>query len=192
MSDPLKELLRRADAAAGPPPEMQGDLAGRARALARRRRTARMIVRAAAVAATAVGLGILAMQFRTGGPGRRVVEETPTSSAAEIAELRAEIARLNAEAESRMAVVRRMLAAEANYKLLAELRRELAKPTAAERMRRQIDRAAFVMVYQADHLMDPEDDREAVAATYRRVVELFGQTAWADVARRRLQELQKS
>jgi hypothetical protein len=53
----------------------------------------------------------------------------------------------------------------------------------------QRDRAALILVYEADRLAR-EDQRTTAIATYRRAIELFPQTHWADVARRRLQDMQ--
>ena len=61
-------------------------------------------------------------------------------------------------------------------------------PSAAE-IQLQRDRAALLIVYEADQ--NAQSNRTTLAAAgYRRAIELFPQTHWADVARQRLKELQ--
>ena len=193
--DPLEELLRRADAAAGPP-ELPGDLPGRVRRLALRRRRARLAAAGIAAAVViAVALGVVLHDLRTAPPakvGPTVAATQQDKGGVEGADVAAELARLDSEARSRLAVVAHMLACEARHKRLAELRRELAKPGVAEQIQRQVDDAAFVLIYFADRQLRQEHGRQAAVANYQQVIQLFGQTRWAEVARRRLREIQET
>lgn len=55
-------------------------------------------------------------------------------------------------------------------------------------LREQRDRAALVLVYEADRAVREKRSDYALAA-YRRTIELFPTSYWADVARRRLKEM---
>jgi hypothetical protein len=119
-------------------------------------------------------------------------DKAPPAPPAPGEDLRAELARLKAEADLRQDLVRRLLAAEDAHKQQAKLRQLQGRPSAAEGIDRAIARAASIMVYQADNLLDPKKDRQTIIATYRQVVELFGKTQSANVARQRLREIEKS
>ena len=53
----------------------------------------------------------------------------------------------------------------------------------------QRDRAALIMVYDADRSVRENHPADAIAV-YRRAIELFPQTHWAEIARQRLREMQ--
>jgi len=53
----------------------------------------------------------------------------------------------------------------------------------------QRDRAALILVYDADRSFRENRPADAIAA-YRRTIELFPQTHWAEIARQRLREMQ--
>ena len=55
----------------------------------------------------------------------------------------------------------------------------------------QRDRAALILVYEADRSARENRPADAVAS-YRRAIELFPQTHWAEVARQRLRLMQQS
>jgi hypothetical protein len=55
-------------------------------------------------------------------------------------------------------------------------------------LRQQRDRAALILVYEADEHARQRQPDQAVAR-YRRAIELFPQTHWAAVARQRLKEI---
>ena len=66
----------------------------------------------------------------------------------------------------------------------------VARPSAPVMdMRMERDRAALMLVYDADQHAKDNHPAEAIAA-YRRAVELFPNTHWADVARQRLKDMQ--
>ncbi|MEO6437386.1 MAG: hypothetical protein ABIP55_16705, partial [Tepidisphaeraceae bacterium] len=55
--------------------------------------------------------------------------------------------------------------------------------------REQRDRAALILIYDADQQLRASR-RDDALATYRRAIDLFPQSRWADVARQRLKQLQ--
>jgi hypothetical protein len=95
----------------------------------------------------------------------------------------AQVAALDLEAQLHERVADRLLATE-------RLRRRMAAhppahdPTLTE-LQQQRDCAALLLVYEADRYRQRRQSEEAIAG-YRRAIELFPQTHWADVARQRL------
>ena len=192
-SDRIEELLRKADAAAGPPPAGPADLPNRVRHLAGRRRVVRITSGAAiaAMLALAVGTSILMT-----GPH---VQPTPTDHVAvtpgndsrdEVVRLRAEIKQLRAEADDILAAAKRMLVLQKRQTLLAELERIRAQPDPIEQVRQQMDKAAFIIVYQADRMYRELNLHESAIESYQQAITLFPETHWAAVARERLAEIE--
>ena len=199
--DPIKRLLRKADLAAGTP-NLRGDVVERVFRLARRRAA---VTRWAAAAGIVLALGAAGVMVRIAGrgggqrPQGQVADaqkqpatsmDTPNSLPAPqtpASRLRAEIASLRAEADSRTAVVEHMLAAEQRRKSLARYRRRRDWPDPGEQVERQMDRAALAMVFQADRMSRQVELRAPAMAIYHRTIELFPESRWADVARQRLE-----
>ena len=183
----IEELLRGADAAAETPRDMPAELPGEIRRLAQRRRHARAIRRTAIVV---IGLAALAgsvlytLPTRPGGDGRPKVVSHLDDAA-----MQAEIRRLDIEVETRMAIVDHMLRIERRQKRLSSLLRQLDRPDPREQLHAQVERAAFILISQADRLDREEKSPHEAAEYYRRIVKLFPETRWARVAADRLQEI---
>ncbi|MBN1818769.1 MAG: hypothetical protein JW828_15515 [Sedimentisphaerales bacterium] len=64
-------------------------------------------------------------------------------------------------------------------------------PDPLEEMAAQIDKTAFTMLYQADRLYRELRLQEDAVAAYQRLIELFPDNPWAQVARQRLEEIQQ-
>ena len=94
-----------------------------------------------------------------------------------------------------------MAVAEATAQLLAErdraaaqsaeLRAAKARPHPMEAVAAEVDRAAFMMIRYADR-MEYDRDLPAARRGYERVAELFPDSPWAVVARRRLSKITDS
>ncbi len=189
ISDPLESLLRQADAAAGP--ELGEDLPQRLRQMARRARRIRLSV--GAMAASIVLAGGLIWLFSVNGPsGPGAHEQTANvveaNDADELAALRVEIERLDAEVASLSAAVRRMRELEADYQQLHELRRELARLDISDKIAREVDEAVFIMIYDADRRLK-EGQKKSAEDIYRDVIRLFPRNRWAKVAREKLAKI---
>ena len=196
----IKDLLRRADLAAGPPPVPPAGLPERIRTRAARgRRNARLARRAGAGAimvALVAGAVLLPLAGRPGRPTANQADlpSRTAASPAESEDLRAEIARIDAEVEARMAIVGHMLEIERRRKRLAALKRKLERPGAEQRLDEQIERAAFITINQADRMERQLNMPDEAAERYRQVIRLFPQTSWARVAAeglRRVEELKE-
>jgi hypothetical protein len=192
-SDPLGEWLRRADAAAGLPLPIQADLAERVRHQARRRRTTRAAAGAAAMVLLAVGAvwALWPLIERPTGNGAGPIVAA-TAEQAEIARLQEKVHRLQEEVQWRTAAIERTLTLETQQRRLAELRRRAAEPDALDRLDQQTDQTAFTIIYQADRMYKELGLEARAVEDYRRVIRLFPETRWAEVARKRLSEIEGS
>ena len=73
---------------------------------------------------------------------------------------------------------------------LAELRRTSGGLDPLEDVRRQVEKAAFTTLYQADRMYRELNLRDSALASYRQVILLFPDTPSAKVARQRLSEIE--
>ncbi len=188
--DHLEQLLRQADADAGLPPRMPVDLAARVRrrAGARQRRTTLLTSAAAAI--------LLAIGFfgypRGRQPGSYVKQSESTThqvAPRPATDYRIELARLDRQIESRLAIARRLDQLTEARQCLAALRtQKVDLPDPVAEARAEMDQAAFTLVQQADRLYRELHLPAPAADSYRRAIRLFPDTPWADVARTRLVE----
>jgi hypothetical protein len=178
----LQTLLRQADASAGPGPCEAPDLAQRVRRRAQRRR----IMRNATLASTAAA----ALAVSIGLPLVRQPRMTPVNPAATLSpqEIEMELASLRAEIASREAFVERLLAnekqAETHQRLLAA---EKAVPREGLSER---DQAGKILIRQAHEWRVTDGRRAEALEAYRRVIQLFPDSPWANVAREQIRMLQ--
>ena len=150
----------------------------------RRRTSLRRAAAGGAVALAAVGILLFATyRPQPAGDARQ--------AAADEAALRAEIARLEARADARLAEARRLLAIQAARHRRDECLRQLARLDTAERIAQEAEETAFIIVYDADRLRERQGGTESAAAAYREAVRLFPQTKWAEVARKKLARIDK-
>ena len=187
--DPLDSLLREARWPE-PSPESLRRLEEHFRGL-HPPRSARLWWPAAAAAVLALAVGTRIWLTRAGpqqpSKPKEAVAKDPDAQAGR---LRAEIAQLDAEAESHIAAVRVMLAMERTEQYEKELRRYRMKVTAAERIAREVEQTAFAIVYNADRMRKQDNELASAVAAYRDVIRLFPYTPSADVARKRLKNLE--
>ena len=57
-------------------------------------------------------------------------------------------------------------------------------------MQKQVDKAAFILVYQADRLYRELNQTDSAVEAYNRVIHLFPENQWARVARQRIEEIE--
>jgi hypothetical protein len=190
MSKSLDELLREADESA-PPPPMAARLADqvRARSHARtvRRRTAAVVALPLMVAIVAAAL------FHT----RRPTEQSPVAksvpltapSRGESLPTLAAAQSLRADAALTMSVVHGLRAREQRRLRLTEARERLLQSNVPDSIDSELDRAALTMLDHGDRLRRDLKQVDAAVAAYRRTIELFPQTRWAAVAKKRIEQL---
>jgi hypothetical protein len=175
--DALEQLLRHADASASAPPLLT-ELPTRVRRQHARRRTINVVAAGVATVIAIVTLPLLLLATLGRSPQPPV------------------IAVARAHVPSRGDLVRLNLQAELHEQTAAQLLqpRSPAIPPAVDdhdvlaHVREQRDRAALILIYEADQAARQKQTNRAVAA-YRRTIELFPKTYAAAVARQRLKEM---
>lgn len=182
-SDPLHDLLHRTDAATTTPALPDDDLAARIRHVAKRRR----VVRAGTAAVVLAAMAIVTSAFVWPRLPRQRTEIA--QSAPDPVRLRAELMALRSDADARLAAVEIVLDRERKQQQAEKLRQALNRPDALERVHREQDRAALILICQADRIYNDPRRRQSAAEEYRQLLALFPQTQWAAVARQRLAEI---
>jgi len=178
--DKIKQLFEIADRTAGRPlmfPIKAGVIRRRARVRRLVSTTSRV---AAAVLIFAVALWGLSDR-----------STRPTAQQRQIASLQVQVKLLQARADTALKLIEEVLDEERKQDRLAELEAELASiPEPLDEIKKQVDRAAFTLVYEADRMYGELSKRHSAVRAYKRVIELYPQTQSAEIARQRLSEIE--
>ena len=176
----IKTLLQQADQIAGPP-AFGPVSAGIIRRRVHRRRVAIAVVPLAAAAVFLAGMSWLIISTRP--------QQLPPQR---VASLETQIAQLRAQTDATLRLVQEVLARDRQERHLASLEAELASiPEPMVEIERQVDKTAFILVYQADKLYKELNQTESAVAAYKEVIELFPTNRWANVARERLAQIER-
>jgi len=179
--DNFGNLLKEADRVAVKPAGTAVDISA-VRRRANRRRLARSVGAIAAAAAVLMGLGLASLKLKTSEPTREQVK---------IASLEFQVKQLQASTDATLALIHEVLEDERRKDRLEELQAELASiPDPREEIEKQVDKTAFILVYQADRLYRELNETESAVETYERVIRLFPKNQWAAVARQRLAQIE--
>ena len=177
----IRNLLQEADRIAGRPVQARVDLST-LRRRAGRRRLASLTGPVAAAAMLMIALGIWSLGIKT---------PEPTHEQRKIASLETQVKQLQASTDAAVALIHEVLEDERRQSRLDQLEAELASiPDPLEEIRKQVDKTAFILVYQADRLYRELNETESAVETYNRVIRLFPRNQWATVARERLSEIE--
>ena len=179
--DKIKNLLQRADQTAGQPTHVSVNLSV-VRSRANRRRFITLAAPIAAAAMLLLALGIWHLTTRTAGT-------TPDPD--KIASIEAQVKQLRARTDAALKLIQEVLDEERRQRRLDELEAQLASiPDPLEEMQKQADKTAFILVYQANRMHRELNLKDSAVRTYNRVIQLFPQNRWAEVARQRLAEIE--
>jgi len=179
--DRLTQLLRQADRTAGLPTRVRVDVSG-IRRRANRRRVMQMVGPVATAAVLMIALGIWSIT-------QRIPQMTPEQK--QIASLEMQVRQLQARTDAAISLIQEVLEQERRQKRLDELEAELAGiPDPLDEMQEQVDKTAFILVYQADRLYRELNQTDSAVEAYNRVIRLFPKNQWAQVARERLEEIE--
>lgn len=180
--DSIKNLLQEVDQMAGRPAGVGVD-PSTIRRRAKRRRLASVAGPVAAAAVLMIALSIWSPAIRT---------PEHTAEQMQIASLTGQIRQLQASTDAALALIHEVLEDQRRQSRLEELEAELASISdPREEIRKQVDKAAFNLVYQADRLYRELNETGSAVETYNRVIRLFPKTQWASVARQKLSEIEK-
>lgn len=180
-ADKFEELLRDADPAQDFALEKSADIAGRVLSVANRRRKRKVVCRSIAGAAAVI---VVVLWIFTGQANH---------DQKKVESLEYQIAQLSERTDSIVALLEEVLESDKRQQRLAQANARLAKiGDPLEEINAEVDKAAFVLLYQADVMYEQLKQTESAVKTYNQVIEYFGQTRWADAARERLAEIKKS
>ena len=180
MNDPIHDLLCEADASVAPPRRIE-DLADAARRTAGARQRIRSV--SGAVVVLLLGASLVFVSFKD---RRGVVADSHAMTPQQIEQARRDLAELDQQAQYHERLAQRIAEREPGRRPAA---RERAGWIDASRVRRDLDEAAFSIVYQGDRLARQPDLATPAADLYRQVIADFPGSSWAPVARERLARL---
>lgn len=178
----IKNLLRQADRTANKP-AWAGVNINDIRHQAGRRRIIKVILppAIAAVLLMAVSIWIICAK------SNNRIHQTE-----KIASIEARIEKLQASTNSAINLIQEVLEEQRRQKQLDELNARLASiPDPLEEIQKQVDKTAFILVYQADRMYRELNETDSAVETYKRVIKLFPENQWAQVARERLDEIER-
>jgi len=182
MEDKIKNLLQEADQTAGQPVPVPANLSAAVRRRAHRRHFVNLAAPFAAAAVVLIAIGIWNLAIRT--------TET-TQEQEKIALLETQIEQLQAKTNAALNLIQEVLVEEQKRHSLDELEAQLASiPDPLEEIQKQVDKTAFILVYQADRMYRELNRTDSAVETYNRVIELFPKNQWAQVARQRLSKIE--
>jgi len=178
----IRQLLAQADEAADEPTFRRITTAG-IRHRVHRRRLARVAVPTSLAAVLAVAAALSAIRMPTEGPRPQPQR---------IASLEEQVRQLQARTDATLKLVQEVLERDRQDRRLAALETELASiPDPIKEIDRQVDKTAFILVYQADKLYKELNQTESAVAAYKEVIQLFPTNQWANVARERLSQIEQ-
>jgi uncharacterized protein YoxC len=181
MEDKIKNLLKEADLMAGPPAPVSSNLSATVRHRANRRRFISLASPFAAAAMLLIASGIWILAIRT---------TKTTQEQDKIALLETQIKQLQARTNSALNLIQDMLEETQRKEQLNELEAQLASiPDPLEEIQKQVDKTAFILLYQADRMYRELNQTDSAVETYNRIIKLFPKNRWAQVARQRLSEI---
>jgi hypothetical protein len=180
----IKDLLRAADEASEAP-SFGPVTTAQIRQRLRRRRVVSLGLPAAAAAVVLLGSALWWL--------RPAADVTPAGPApTTVAELESQITQLRVQTETTLKLVREVVERDKRERRLAAMEGELARIGDPMReIQRQVDKTAFVMVYQADRLYKELNETESAVEAYKEIIQLFPDNRWADVARERLSQIEQ-
>jgi len=180
--DKIKNLLQEADRIAGTPEQVSVNISDiRRRAHYRRILFFKAPIAAAAVILVAAGIWSLL-----------ITTPQPPEQHDKIASLETQIKELQASTDAAISLIHEVLEAERRQSRLNELEVKLASiPDPLEEVQKQVDKTAFILVYQADRMYRELNQTDTAVETYKRVIQLFPENQWAKVARERLAQIKE-
>ena len=186
----LRRLLREADAAVRPPPDPPADLLTRVKGFQRRRRMVRHAAGTAVVVAGVVLAGGIWVARDMGHVATTpIAAMPPPQPRAARGALEADLRALEQRVAVHERTVQKLLAREIRQQDARNRQRlrDLSDPRA--RIEAQLSIAAYDILREAELNARVRNQPGPAVAAYRRVIELFPSTEWAEVARHRLRQI---
>jgi len=181
--DKIQNLLQNADRMAGPPRPVSVGLQSVARRHVHHRHHRNIIASLSAAAVIIFSLGAWQWTAKLG----RINEQK------RVAKMQTDMQLLRAQTDATLRVVNELLERQKQQQRIAELRAKLAAiDDPLEKVKEQIEKTAFIIVYQADKKWQRPSQRAAAIADYKTVLRLFPDTRSAEQAKQRLAQIQNN
>ena len=178
--DKLKNLLFKADHDASEPLPVKVDISA-IRQQAKRWQIYRIVYPAAA-AIVLISVSIWSLSGSKTEPPKKTILLAN--------DFEIKIKQLQVSADETIQLIHEISKQEQQQRKLDELEAELASiPDPIEQINEQLDRTAFILVYSADKMYKELNLTDSAVETYKRVIKLFPENQWAQVARERLEEI---
>jgi tetratricopeptide (TPR) repeat protein len=182
MEDKIQNLLQEADRMAGQPKPVPAHLSALVRRRAEHRHTVHIFIPYATAALVVLTAGVLTLTFRN-------IKQTQDQK--KIAVLEDQIKQLQTKTDAALNLLQNAIEEERKQNQLTELETELASiPDPLEEIQKQVDKTAFILLYQADRMYRELNQTSRAVETYNRIIELFPKNRWAQVAQQRLLEIE--
>jgi len=184
--DQIENLLKQADRTAGHPAHVSVNLSALRRRAGRKRAIAAAAASVAAAAVLIAAIGILSHTTTTDTLDAPQPQQR-------IAKLEDQIKHLQATTDAALKLIGEVLEDDRNQRRLDVLHAQLESiPDPLEEIRKDVDKTAFNLVYQADRLYYELNLTGSAVEAYKQVITLFPKNQWADVARERLADIERS
>lgn len=183
IEEKIKNLLQEADRRAGLPRPVSANLSAIVRRRAHRRHLlVNLSAPLAAAAVILIAAGVWNFTIRS---------SEKTKDQEKIVSLEKQLEELQVRTDAAFSLIQEVLAAKQEQKSLDELEAQLASiPDPLEEVQKQVDKTAFILVYQADRLYRELNRTDSAVEAYNRIIELFPNNRWAQVARQRITEIE--
>ncbi len=178
----IKNLLQRADNTAGKPAWTSVNISN-IHCRAGHKRIIKTVLPPAIAAVLLIAVGIWNSTKKS---------ENKNLKPEQIISIEARIEKLQASTDNAIKLIHEILEQERKQKQLDELHAQLASiPDPIEEIQKQVDKTAFILIYQADQLYRELNKTDSAVETYKRVIRLFPENRWAQVARERLENIER-
>ena len=167
---------------------MPADLADRVMQLVRRRGRRRAATRTSLALAAAIGIGLIAKEL-LGPRGGSRIETPPAVVRTDNDDGRARLARLTHEADSAAIVAGRTLELLRQTQRVSKLQAELVQPGVLTEVDIRFEQAALAAAQGAEQELRIMNRMDEAERKYEQLIEMYPQTAPAEIARRRLAEM---
>ena len=181
--DKLTNILKKSDANANQPSSVNVDIS-KIRKQVHRKRIAKI-----AYPSTAAAIVLFAICFWS----LYNIKNEPLKDPIQLTnDIEVRIKELNRSTDNLLNLMQEINEQEKEQKRLNELEAELASiPDPIKLVNEELDKTAFTLVFAADKMYKELNLTDSAVETYKRVIKLFPDNQWAQVARERLEEIQK-
>ncbi|MBN1795889.1 MAG: hypothetical protein JW804_04390 [Sedimentisphaerales bacterium] len=181
MEDRIQNILKKADQAAGKTTNIPSNLTDIIRLRAQRKHTTNAVFVTLFVS---VPLAILGTWFLADRPTQIAHQDV------KIETIQHKVSQLEKSTETTLALIDKILDREERLRRIDELEAKVAKmDDSLNQVRLEFDKTAFILVNNANRMYDELDMKRPAIEEYKRIISLYPQSRWAEVAKQKLLEI---